>query len=474
MKKDSEKILGVGISNSVLKLCVTEVGSPHKHIDLAGVFDIKGLRDEEIARIIKNITRHFDNPSKTYFFVPRNNVIIRILDLPSVNQKEISNMIELQLERHLPYTPDEMYYDIFSVPSKKGGYSQVTLTAINRNECEKVFKIFALCGIPISCLTVNTWGIIAAYKNSLFFKPKKKKTALLIQTDADETEYVIMQGDRMVYSRSIAHDADFTVTKKQSPFVDQVVNEMLNTLDIIKKENDIEKVDIILLSPSLKVVRFNIRSRFPHDMDFEFLEEHEVKAGIEDLRMVEEQNVSLLPFCGLAHIQKDTVADLLPNDIKRKNLLKISRSDRLFFYFLLIAFTAAIVLGLGINFHAKYQYLRKLEAEVLRVDPEAQEVSSVMKKMRIVDDIKHNQIIPLEIISELYSLTPQNMFVTVFDYDTVNVIRIRGYADTLSNVSDFLLKLQKSVYFKNAEIKFAKQKQAKGKEAVDFEIVSPR
>ena len=65
------------------------------------------------------------------------------------------------------------------------------------------------------------------------------------------------------------------------------------------------------------------------------------------------------------------------------------------------------------------------------------------------------------------------MFLTVLEYDAQSGITMRGFATQLSDVSDFLIVLQKSDFFKNAEIKFAKQKEVKGQEGVDFEIYCP-
>ena len=471
--KKSETFLGIWWSGSFLKIIEGTFIDTIRQIEIIDIIKIEGLSDNDIKEKVKSVSKKGRHYSKIVLFVSRRNVIERFIEIPSVKKDEIQNMISLQLEHHFPYSINEMYYDFVSFHSEKNGYSNIALTAISKNECDKMLGLLSSVGINVDLISVSTWGIISAYKNSSLCNSSGKNYVLLVDSDFNQSEVVLMYGERVIYTRSIAHEAKFMDPSLQSSFFEHLMNELNHTLDTVKQENNFTSLNSVILGPTLSSLSARFKKYFSKDTAIVNIEDYYKITILGNRDNIRKDNLSILPFYALSQLYNFPVVDLLPSELKAKSRLRESAPERLRAIVIFVIFFFIIGVGIIFHFQSRYRYLRNFEQKLNEIDPEAKKVSGVIKKIRVIDEVKQGKIIPLELLAELYRIIPSKVYITILEYDVTEGVNIRGFAVNITQVSDLLLILQKSLYFSKAEIKFAKQKVIKGQEGVDFEIFCP-
>lgn len=464
-------LLGIEFSAGIVRIAIGLQNGSARDVRVLSWFESAALDDEAIAARIKEAVAGCAYV-RCIVFVPRRNVIVRFLELPSRDEKEIRTMVTLQIERHLPYSIDEINYDIAIAPSKKEGYSHVTLAALQKKDTARIQSILSASGISPDLLTLASTGTVAAARHvSELRSAARSGVTVIVDTDHDESELIFLSDGMMITTRSITHSADFLSAPQNAEFSERICAEIETTHAMVRSTYGVAGIDMILLGPALGAFAADLRNRFgAAGATVQSAEDLNVRT---DHARLPAHNQSLLSVLGLNYIDPHAVIDFLPHEAQKMSRLRASSSARKTSIVLISALLCIIIGGTASLFYTRYAYIRDLEKEIMRLDPEAKKISTTVKKISIIDDIKKGQIVPLEIISELYAIVPQKMFLTILEYDSQSGITMRGFASRLSDVSDFLMVLQRSDVFKNAEIRFAKQKQIKGQEGVDFEIYCP-
>jgi Tfp pilus assembly protein PilN/cellobiose-specific phosphotransferase system component IIB len=463
-------LLGIEFTAGIVRIAACSLGAPARGVKVLSWFESAGMSDEAIAARIKDAVAEA-RYERLIIFVPRRTAIVRFLELPSQDEKEIRTMVTLQIERHLPYSLDEINYDIAIAPSKKQGYSHVTLAALQKKDAARIQAILAAARISPDLLTLASSGTVAAFQGAPEVTAERTGVTVIVDADHDESELIFLADQTVITTRSIIHSPDFLKAHNRAEFSERLCAEIETTRDSAQSTYGFSRVDTILLGPALSSFLDDFKKRF-------------AQSGIA-VRTTDALNEcaphavpipahhSLLSVLGLPFISPGSTVDFLPHEAKKDSRLRASSAARKVTIALIIALLSVIIGGTGSLFYSRYAYIRNLEKEIMRLDPEAKKISSTVKKITIIDEIKKGQIVPLEIIRELYAIVPEKMFLTILEYDFRSGITMRGFAAQLSEVSDFLMILQQSDVFKNAEIRFAKQKQIKGQDGVDFEIYCP-
>ena len=105
------------------------------------------------------------------------------------------------------------------------------------------------------------------------------------------------------------------------------------------------------------------------------------------------------------------------------------------------------------------------------IGTEAKQLAETIEVLDLLDRAQQKQKISLELIYQIHTLIPNTIYLTALDYEADNTsVSIRGVAKSISQVSDLVLRMQKSELLKNAEVRYAKNKKNKDEDQVDFEI----
>lgn len=173
---------------------------------------------------------------------------------------------------------------------------------------------------------------------------------------------------------------------------------------------------------------------------------------------------------GLCRFKFQESLNFLPSSIKEKkrklSLKKEYVKISLFCFLSLSIFS----LGLAITFYNKKDYLNRLKSELNKISSDAGEIEA-MKKVLAAIDLQISKRKIMDVIHELYHLIPLDISLVRFIYDDEGVITLRGRAQDLSSVFNFIPLLERSEVFKNAKVRYATKRKTQAGEIIDFEII---
>lgn len=430
-----------------------------------GVCEFRSKNDEQISAWLKETVGKPHKYEQVQCVLSRRCVILRTLELPAVKREEIERMVHLQIEQHVPYTLDEMVYDVVNYEGIQQGYSSVLVAVVSRKEVDRIQSICKEAGLLLDGITVNTWGIVATFTRKALLTIGTNEYVLIADASHEETEILIMHGSRVRTSRSFIHPPEQSKTDKNS-YIQRLLSEIQHTVSVVqfKKDSEIQ----VWLGPSLQNVGTEIQEALENaSMGLS------IRIPIQALGDMPEVDASEIGMRGAVLINTIPHANLLSQEIKAVRSQEQLRGYRVFAITFVIVTLLIVATAACILYVRKNSYLMALEQELRMIDPQAKRLSVVTNKYRAVNRVRRQQVVPLITISDLYATMPRTMYITEFSYKASQGLELRGYADSVSTVSDALVLLQKKDLYKNAEIRFAKQKELQGREVVDFEISCP-
>ena len=95
--------------------------------------DIASLGKEKLPDHLREFLKKNNiNTDNLTLYIPRKQVAVRHLSLPSTDDSEIKKMVEHKLINLFPYKPEELVFDEEVIQTKPDGYSQLILVAAQR------------------------------------------------------------------------------------------------------------------------------------------------------------------------------------------------------------------------------------------------------------------------------------------------------------------------------------------------------
>jgi len=123
------------------------------------------------------------------------------------------------------------------------------------------------------------------------------------------------------------------------------------------------------------------------------------------------------------------------------------------------------------NIYFKDTFLNKnLIEQFASQKVQVQALEQQMNKAKLVREYIKNRMVSLDIIHELYAITPHSIYLNNITVDDQGVVTIDGIADSMSEVFSFVKSLDDSTLFKDAKTKSTSVKKDNGKDVAAFEI----
>lgn len=163
-------------------------------------------RDQEIASKLSELMKQEKlSKARVSFGLESEAIMISLLEMPPVSQEDIRQILEFELDSHLPVDPETITFDAKILGSRSGVNSQVALVATDKNHLDRFQHISAAADLsldaisPVSMSVVNTalriWKPVTDAKINIF----------LIATDHGY-EVVIAGNGRYLASRKVHAD----------------------------------------------------------------------------------------------------------------------------------------------------------------------------------------------------------------------------------------------------------------------------
>ncbi|MDD5421841.1 MAG: pilus assembly protein PilM [Candidatus Omnitrophica bacterium] len=439
---------------------------------LAGAFsgDISGASQDDIARQISDFVKNARARSPEIInVIPSNFVISKNIEIPSIDKKEIHDIIELQAGRHTPYARDEIVLDYADIGVFHNRYTKILLVIVKKEIVTSRYDIIKKGGFKAGKTVLAAESISRTCFNSLPGKPQKP--VVLVHVDSAATDFSVIHAGKMIYLRSIPIGTLHIAARSeetQKAFIDEIKK----SLDSYLSEN-IEAVPVKiylagavshLAERAVEQIRQATRidtDLMPYRNIFKIPEDQNGILGKNDV-------ASLLPVLASAAIAEHIDFNLIPEDVKISQELK-ARAKKMtqaaaFFMVALVIFFAILLTGLFF----KKAYLQKLLLSYSKETKESRDLRDISEKTAVVKRFLSQKGQSLGVLTELFRLMPKESYLNRIELKPDKSITVTGTADSMPRVFSMVTDLENSESFKSVKVDFTKSRRINDQEVADF------
>ena len=467
------------IDSNWLKVIQVEQLQHEKKVSLIKVVDIASLSDDDLANRVSALAKELKIDARYLVIsIPRHFITTRNLELPSENPLEIKEMIELQIGKQTPYTSDEVIKDYQILDSNVDGYSRVFLVIVHRDIVERHFKILETAGLKVQRVGFSSEGLLNWSRLVGKEKISPDKVHILIEVDSDTSDFEVVLNDKLIFGRSIA--LGFSQLPGQAEQWQKKFVEAVNH-SIYAYQNEVmgKEIDRIIISRPGMV---------GESLDKAVLEKEfgivvEIIEQFKDIPLTAEASnlldnlvrtdVSFAGLLGLALTFGEQTIDLIPQELQMGRQVKEKGKDLFLmgiFFMLILVAISGVFLGRMYN---KEHYLGQLKLRLSQIQSKTKVLNNMIRVMETIKDRIYTRGLVLNLIYEVHLAISPEMHLVSMSFDGKETLILRGESNVMSEVFNFVTKLEESGYFQNVKAKYATKRMVENREVTDFEISCP-
>jgi len=465
-------IIGLDFNGNSLK--VVHLKSSLNKKELLNIIDrnISGMSEEDISKQIASSLRELKVKDPLILnIVPPQAVITKNIEIPSVDQKEIKEIINLQAGRHTPYSREEIIVDYIEIGTYKNSYTKVLLVIVARSVVKKQFEILQKAGIKLERVLLGAEGLSWSLKN-IFKQDTSAFPVSLMHVDENYTDFIIVFRDKPLFIRNFPVGTQHLLADKER-YQLKMLEELKRSLEAYSSE-DIEKSpNMILLTGAIdeaasleKLLNDSFHIPTKNISYTRFLPvSPPVLKNASSLK-----NISFFNVISALYSESQVRVNLIPEETKLRKQLE-ERGKELIksgILILLIFVLAFLLLITKIYFNTAY--LKKLDVKYKALSQEAGKLEGDFSKISLIRNYLSSRGFSLEVLNELYGATPEDLELNDIRFDEQGKFSIKGTAEAMSSVFAFVDNMQKSKYFKEVKTRYTTKRKEGSVDVTDFEI----
>ncbi|MFH1148518.1 MAG: pilus assembly protein PilM [Pseudomonadota bacterium] len=377
---------------------------------------------------------------KVFFAFPREEAIFRFVSLPASAKENLGQVLEYELSRYIPFSPEEVYYD-FQLLRESDESLEILLVAARKQAINFYLETLSLANSKPVSIEVSTSALFNAFVDGAGLSGPGCQAVLLARKD--NGELVLISDGFPAYSRSFSWRDGLSEIKSE---IQKAFDHFSNTHFSGTKGVPFQDIKPVLLKMGRSEEDWNAlvnQTEVRFSTDFK-------PARLRGVRL------NFQPFAvsygaALKGLKKVTLrTNLLPKQAKKEG----KRAS------LIPTLILAVIIGaLGISWGSvmlskEKRQLEMLNAEVDRLNPDIKaveamekEIGGLKKNLQILEEINGENYSQLEILRELTGTIPEKVWLNRFTCGKGKV-QIEGQAPT---ASDLIPILERSALFQDAK-----------------------
>ncbi len=373
--------------------------------------------------------------SENILIIPRHQVFVKFIDVPSVQTVEIDKMADFQALKEIPHPKEDMVVSFRNLGSFKEGFSSLMMCVAGKDMINA--RISERHGLN------RETGAIRLYSELLYLfllkrgTVSKDKVSFVANIGKEYSEVLIIDRTRPVFSRGFKNSENF-------------LEEIDRSIQAYKRTRDNPEIQDVVVAHSSDV---DIRDAAPY---------------------IRSHFTIPVSFCEYSEdpgsVDVAAEIDLLPKEVSHKKTT-LEKKKELIVTYSLLGLTIILLSGmLYYKIHEKNTLLAGLSRRGTEVSLRMQGLDGFLKKTEIVE--KHIEMgsFVARVLERSYIMIPESVSFSGLNYNGGDSIFYKGTSRDMSSVFSFVKELEGSGYFEKVEVKYATKKQSRGTELTDFNI----
>lgn len=399
--------LGFALSNSAIGLVALK-GRRVSH-----AFTVEG-QEQPAAVLRAELDSRRIRAQKARVGIARNLAFVKALDLPSVVEGNLARVVAFELERHVPFSAEEVCFDFATLPRSKGEPRTALVVAAERRAVDSALHLLEEADLRPRSLTVAAHDLIG-----LLGRRAWTHRAAWIHRTGDDVNLLVLEGRHIRLSRSVPWTEAETLAEEVEKSL-----RFLRWDDLTELWVSGDGSQALEAAPALAALGPVTPPPFSPAAARAIADLGEARSGLTLLAL------------GVAFGPRRPSLDLLPESLRPRQIRPgqlITAAS--------IAVTA--LLALSVLFAQGYQHqryldrlnhaIRALDAEVRAVERLSADLERKRRLLATVKTIEESRLTPLPLLRELTEIVPPDAWLTTLSLDAKGV-ELTGQAAAASQL----------------------------------------
>lgn len=375
------------------------------------------------------------------FGISSNQLLMRVVELPTVDTNEINSMIQLQVDKLSPF-PSERRASSFEVLKTTETSCRALIVTIQRDMIESVGAICLKAGLTILRIDVDVMGWWRLLHDAKTILDKGRQVIILLESEGGVI--IAAQDGIPVSFKPIGPSAGISEEEYASEIAGEV-GALILALDLEQGGNPVARMDFWHRDVNPEKILARLNEEFSQDMRGQSLE------SLPPLSEGLARRVLSPVFSVKASTSRsqgiESVIDLVPTAWRMTTLSAETKRH--------VIAGMALVLGIWIigmtalitGHYFKQGRLKALEARMALLQAPADEVRALQRRVKSFEQYLDRKYSALECLREISQLLPNDVSLASFQFKKGKSVMLRGESLAVEPIIDFKQKLDSSALF---------------------------
>lgn len=470
--RSERDFIGIDFNGNNLRLVHTKVIANKMEIVNLLSRNIGGLSDEDISKTIRSAFSELNiKTPEIVNIIPSHLIITKNIEIPSIDPREIKEIINLQAGRHTPYSREEIIVDYIDIGIYKHNYTKILLVILARNVAKRQLEILDRAGLKIERVSLAAEGV-ACFISPMLELETQAFPANIIHIDESFTDFIMVFRKKAIFIRSIPIGAQHLMEEKER-YQMKFADEIRKSLEAYYIEEVERTPNVVILTGAIQELTgleniLNDALRLPLKV-MPYFKNLSMREGAGKAASLTKR-LSFLNVIASLITQQELKVNLIPEEVKLRKSFEERGKDLIKTGIFVLTIFVLVFSVLISKIHFKSAYLKKLNEKYLSLNKQVEEFESDFSRLGIIKNYLLKRGFPLEVLTELYNILPLEIELNDIKFDEQGRFSIKGTSESMSLVFSFVDGMGKSKYFKNVKTKYTTKRKVGLKDFTDFEI----
>lgn len=435
--------------------------------------DMTGVSDLNVSiEIAQGMAALKSRVRSAYLVLPAKYVMTKSIEVPSLDHKEIHDIVRLQAIRHTPYSKEEVIVGHMSLDVILERYTKTLLVIAASENVRRKTDAMELAGLAVAGVHLALEAVSEQVVASLALSRDASNVGVIF-LDHTSTDIFFLNKLKPVFTRSLPLgtknlQADAEAVGKQ------LLEELKKTVEAFQAEdaNAVPK-RYVLIGPDTPEQKI-ILKKFEDELKIRF----DASVGELQMPLTEDakkdlanfRQVTFMDVISDALFYEKACMDIIPEDLVLRRAFQ-AKGREIFMAGIVFVVLFFIIMGIFLSkIYFRKSYLAEIHKNFELRQKEADELVGISEDSRAIRDFEAKKGTALTVLNELQTILPAEMYLSEMSLSPENKLSIKGTSDLMSAVFAFVTQFENHPLFKSVNPDYTKSRKENDRDVSDFGI----
>lgn len=371
------------------------------------------------------------------------------LSLPFVEEQSLSQMLEFELDKHIPYSAADVYFDHIILNPGIDEKRDILLVAIERTRLERYYEILKNAGITPFAIVPAITALSDCIQPFTPESDSDSETIFLLK-GMDEGFEISRIGSALLQSQQAFKLVQTDESNDEECYTGDILcNSLKHSGLLTRRKGAAKKQKLILLDPPFGKEALDVLADFAPELEISNSDEMLTRSPLipSNLAQSDEESayITSIALASRSLWKQELKCNLLPEE-------KRGGDGHLGMIGAISLTVISVILGISIVTGQTMQQKKNLsiiEDEVSKITSEVKKVRRLEEESRLLqdkidkfDEVTSAKFMPLFLLAQVSANTPSESWLTRLEMKG-DKVKLTGFAENISDVADLKIKLDK-------------------------------